>query len=168
MSTFSEVLGPVSRAFDPESSLSMSHMNVIHQAMICIILYLQKSGNVKRKCQEICVIYVFLFFHSLFLLTKLHDSRALHIGKSLIPDLGVQDWLAVNLQLRCCFTYCVIKRPRLSGYQQSTLPGDRTGCVLHRDTNERKKKEKQCSRAETGTCFPKRVKWATTSKPSAT
>lgn len=35
-----------------------------------------KSGNVKRKCQRICVIYVLGSFHGLLLLSKCNDSRA--------------------------------------------------------------------------------------------
>lgn len=35
-----------------------------------------KSGNVKRKCQGMCVTYVLGFFHDLLLLSKCNDSRA--------------------------------------------------------------------------------------------
>lgn len=90
---FSETLEPVSGmqmySLVPESSLSMFHTNVIQQAMICLIFYFLflflfsitstrncKSGNVKRKCQGMCVIYVLGFFHGLLLLKKYHDSRA--------------------------------------------------------------------------------------------
>lgn len=89
-----------------ESSLSMFHTNVIQQEILCLIFYFLllfifsipstrncKSGNVKRKCQGMCVIYVLGVFHGLLLLRKCNDSR-LHWETS-------RSWLGCSGLISC-------------------------------------------------------------------